>query len=204
MSTAGFGGYRESGVGREGGREGLMEYLRPAWQTPWLWRYTLAAQLTVFAQVTVGVVLMNVEDLDPPQRLLRKRIVPRNHTKTVLPKHVRERPIPAVRRVEVPVCGVDGHTRAPRHGVLWFPDPRLEPEIRNLLPGRHGGQTQGCDKEAHRHSPTAMTLPGVRKYSTPSEIAGVAIRISSREFVANTRNVSPASSTDTSPSSSAK
>lgn len=45
----------------------LAVHLRPAWQTPWLWRYTLVAQLTVFAQVTVGVVLMNVEDLDPPQ-----------------------------------------------------------------------------------------------------------------------------------------
>lgn len=31
--AAGFGGYRESGFGREGGREGLFEYLRPAWQS---------------------------------------------------------------------------------------------------------------------------------------------------------------------------
>jgi aldehyde dehydrogenase (NAD+) len=30
-AAAGFGGYRESGFGREGGREGLYEYLRPAW-----------------------------------------------------------------------------------------------------------------------------------------------------------------------------
>jgi aldehyde dehydrogenase (NAD+) len=30
--ASGFGGYRESGFGREGGREGLLEYLRPAWQ----------------------------------------------------------------------------------------------------------------------------------------------------------------------------
>jgi aldehyde dehydrogenase (NAD+) len=29
--ASGFGGYRESGFGREGGREGLYEYLRPAW-----------------------------------------------------------------------------------------------------------------------------------------------------------------------------
>ena len=27
----GFGGYRESGYGREGGREGLLEYMEPAW-----------------------------------------------------------------------------------------------------------------------------------------------------------------------------
>lgn len=30
--ASGFGGYRESGYGREGGREGLFEYVRPAWQ----------------------------------------------------------------------------------------------------------------------------------------------------------------------------
>lgn len=29
--AAGFGGYRESGFGREGGKEGLFEYLRPTW-----------------------------------------------------------------------------------------------------------------------------------------------------------------------------
>ncbi len=32
-AASGFGGYRESGYGREGGKEGLFEYLRPAWQT---------------------------------------------------------------------------------------------------------------------------------------------------------------------------
>jgi aldehyde dehydrogenase (NAD+) len=31
-AASGFGGYRESGYGREGGREGLMEYVRPVWQ----------------------------------------------------------------------------------------------------------------------------------------------------------------------------
>jgi len=30
-AAAGFGGYRESGFGREGGEEGLYEYVRPAW-----------------------------------------------------------------------------------------------------------------------------------------------------------------------------
>jgi aldehyde dehydrogenase (NAD+) len=30
-ASAGFGGYRESGFGREGGREGLREYVRPRW-----------------------------------------------------------------------------------------------------------------------------------------------------------------------------
>jgi aldehyde dehydrogenase (NAD+) len=31
-AAAGFGGYRESGFGREGGKEGLFEYVRPKWQ----------------------------------------------------------------------------------------------------------------------------------------------------------------------------
>jgi aldehyde dehydrogenase (NAD+) len=30
-AACGFGGYRESGFGREGGREGLLEYLQPSW-----------------------------------------------------------------------------------------------------------------------------------------------------------------------------
>ncbi|QPC84084.1 aldehyde dehydrogenase family protein [Phototrophicus methaneseepsis] len=32
-AASGFGGYRESGYGREGGKEGLYEYVRPIWQT---------------------------------------------------------------------------------------------------------------------------------------------------------------------------
>src|SRR5690606_24515487 len=31
-ASAGFGGYKESGFGREGGREGMLEYLVPSWQ----------------------------------------------------------------------------------------------------------------------------------------------------------------------------
>jgi aldehyde dehydrogenase (NAD+) len=31
-AASGFGGYRESGFGREGGREGMEAYLRPAWE----------------------------------------------------------------------------------------------------------------------------------------------------------------------------
>ena len=31
-AAAGFGGYRESGYGREGGREGMYEYLKPTWE----------------------------------------------------------------------------------------------------------------------------------------------------------------------------
>ena len=32
-AASGFGGYRESGYGREGGKEGLYEYVKPAWET---------------------------------------------------------------------------------------------------------------------------------------------------------------------------
>src|SRR5262249_35671737 len=31
-AASGFGGYRESGYGREGGKEGLYEYVRPEWE----------------------------------------------------------------------------------------------------------------------------------------------------------------------------
>jgi aldehyde dehydrogenase (NAD+) len=31
-ASGGFGGYRESGFGREGGKEGLYEYVRPSWE----------------------------------------------------------------------------------------------------------------------------------------------------------------------------
>jgi len=31
-AASGFGGYRESGFGREGGREGLFEYIKPRWE----------------------------------------------------------------------------------------------------------------------------------------------------------------------------
>jgi aldehyde dehydrogenase (NAD+) len=31
-AASGFGGYRESGFGREGGQEGMWEYLKPSWQ----------------------------------------------------------------------------------------------------------------------------------------------------------------------------
>jgi aldehyde dehydrogenase (NAD+) len=43
-ASCGFGGYRESGYGREGGREGLQEYLEPTWfkQAPPLHQRPLA------------------------------------------------------------------------------------------------------------------------------------------------------------------
>ena len=45
-ASSGFGGYRESGFGREGGREGLLEYLEPAWfkQAPPIYATPLAVE----------------------------------------------------------------------------------------------------------------------------------------------------------------
>lgn len=31
-AAAGFGGYKESGFGRDGGKEGLYEYVKPSWE----------------------------------------------------------------------------------------------------------------------------------------------------------------------------
>jgi aldehyde dehydrogenase (NAD+) len=46
-AACGFGGYRESGFGREGGREGMLEYLEPAWfaQAPVLRNAPIAIDL---------------------------------------------------------------------------------------------------------------------------------------------------------------
>src|SRR5207302_6441895 len=40
--SSGFGGYRESGYGREGGKEGLYEYVRPAWESQVVMNQNLA------------------------------------------------------------------------------------------------------------------------------------------------------------------
>ncbi|WP_158786627.1 aldehyde dehydrogenase family protein [Granulicella sp. L46] len=46
-AACGFGGYRESGYGREGGKEGMYEYLEPAW----LRGQVLSPQLSVVSEV---------------------------------------------------------------------------------------------------------------------------------------------------------
>ena len=53
-ASCGFGGYRESGYGREGGREGLLEYLEPAW-------FRNAAALPA----AVSPVQKSIDDSDP-------------------------------------------------------------------------------------------------------------------------------------------
>ncbi|ODT14312.1 MAG: aldehyde dehydrogenase [Kaistia sp. SCN 65-12] len=45
-AAAGFGGYRESGYGREGGREGMAEYLKPATDKPLKADEKIAAKLS--------------------------------------------------------------------------------------------------------------------------------------------------------------
>jgi aldehyde dehydrogenase (NAD+) len=48
-AACGFGGYRESGYGREGGREGMLEYLEPTWfgQAPKLQSAPVAIDLPI-------------------------------------------------------------------------------------------------------------------------------------------------------------
>jgi aldehyde dehydrogenase (NAD+) len=56
-ASCGFGGYRESGYGREGGREGLLEYMEPAWfkNAPKLATVTADAQSCIEADEESGV-----------------------------------------------------------------------------------------------------------------------------------------------------
>ncbi len=51
-AACGFGGYRESGYGREGGREGLLEYMEPSWfkHAPKMPAATTAAPAQIEAQ----------------------------------------------------------------------------------------------------------------------------------------------------------
>jgi hypothetical protein len=39
----------------------------PALRTRALWWYTVAAEVSIFVQVTLGVAVLNVEKIDPPQ-----------------------------------------------------------------------------------------------------------------------------------------
>ena len=65
-AAAGFGGYRESGFGREGGREGMWGYLVPVEQTPATpWEPSVAAGLVLPADDSVGP-----EAGDPPGEAL--------------------------------------------------------------------------------------------------------------------------------------
>ncbi|WP_421855577.1 aldehyde dehydrogenase family protein [Oricola sp.] len=57
-AMAGFGGYKESGYGREGGREGMLEYLAPVWRAkakPLPAAVPIAAPLPVPGSAPVGI-----------------------------------------------------------------------------------------------------------------------------------------------------
>jgi aldehyde dehydrogenase (NAD+) len=56
-ASSGFGGYRESGFGREGGKEGLYEYVKPTWET-----YNEADQ----SPATKGIVSSNNGHIEAP------------------------------------------------------------------------------------------------------------------------------------------
>lgn len=56
-AACGFGGYRESGYGREGGREGLLEYLEPVW-------FQKAPEVTAGPATKIAD---GVQHLTPPQ-----------------------------------------------------------------------------------------------------------------------------------------
>ena len=61
-AAAGFGGYRESGFGREGGREGLYEYLVPDWEK----RETKAPKAASRANFSVTPALKSIKSGDMP------------------------------------------------------------------------------------------------------------------------------------------
>jgi len=54
-AASGFGGYRESGYGREGGREGILEYVEPAWHSQ-------------PEPLTPGVTVLPPSDAEPTRR----------------------------------------------------------------------------------------------------------------------------------------
>jgi len=57
-AACGFGGYRESGYGREGGREGLLEYLEPSW-------FKHAPSLTSSAPLTSSTSVSSTDVANP-------------------------------------------------------------------------------------------------------------------------------------------
>jgi aldehyde dehydrogenase (NAD+) len=67
-ASCGFGGYRESGYGREGGREGLLEYLEPAWfkNAPMLPREKTLAPPEAASEADASARCLDTSALDTP------------------------------------------------------------------------------------------------------------------------------------------
>jgi aldehyde dehydrogenase (NAD+) len=57
-AACGFGGYRESGYGREGGREGLLEYMEPSW-------FKHAPQISAPATIAAAQTTQKLESSTP-------------------------------------------------------------------------------------------------------------------------------------------
>nr|ALS90832.1 protein of unknown function (DUF3814) [uncultured bacterium] len=45
----------------------LGAHYRPALRSPWLWRFVIAAQLTIFVQAFLGVAVIASKKLEPPK-----------------------------------------------------------------------------------------------------------------------------------------
>jgi aldehyde dehydrogenase (NAD+) len=67
-AAAGFGGYRESGFGREGGREGMWEYLKPDRATPAHQNGRSARAKTRSVRATQARAARRAAELDDPDR----------------------------------------------------------------------------------------------------------------------------------------
>src|ERR1019366_6325712 len=67
-ASCGFGGYRESGYGREGGREGLLEYMEPTWfkNAPMLPAEKTSAPPEVASEADASALCLDTSALDTP------------------------------------------------------------------------------------------------------------------------------------------
>ena len=67
-AACGFGGYRESGYGREGGREGLLEYLEPTWfkHAP---SFTSSTSLTSSTSISAADIANPITNIDRTVKL---------------------------------------------------------------------------------------------------------------------------------------
>ena len=64
-AAAGFGGYRESGFGREGGKEGLYEYVKESWQS----HLTTKSPVKVVSKCKDSAQITNTQKIDSTAKL---------------------------------------------------------------------------------------------------------------------------------------
>ena len=174
-AAAGFGGFKESGYGRDGGKEGLYEYVKPKWQARA--RPSVAAKLdTSFGAYTwerPGCASPNVYDVKDPSSQLPAI----DHTHKVYIGGTQKRPdAPYARKVlchdgrvlaNVPDCNRKdvrdaveaAHAAAPGWGkraahnraqIVYYVAENLEmrfPEFVDILQKMTGGKREECEKE---------------------------------------------------------